>query len=226
MAAMPTPPIPTPPLIWEQIDTVLLDMDGTLLDLGFDNWFWREHVPLAYAVHHGLTPTDAGNELKPRFAAAHGTLAWYCIDHWSRELDLDIRALKRDVRTQVRFLPGATEFLARLKVLGKRRILVTNAHPDTLAIKDEHVALSPWLDEVYSTHSFGLPKETLAFWPRLAARVAFDPERTLFVDDNLAVLAAARAFGIRWLRAVRRPESRCPARDTGEFAGVDSVAEL
>ena len=31
---------------WTRIDTILLDMDGTLLDLGFDNFFWREHVPL------------------------------------------------------------------------------------------------------------------------------------------------------------------------------------
>ena len=35
----------SPELDWTSIDTVLLDMDGTLLDLRFDNWFWQEHVP-------------------------------------------------------------------------------------------------------------------------------------------------------------------------------------
>lgn len=30
---------------WKTIDTVLLDMDGTLLDLHFDNHFWLSLVP-------------------------------------------------------------------------------------------------------------------------------------------------------------------------------------
>ncbi|MCP4043692.1 MAG: haloacid dehalogenase, partial [Gammaproteobacteria bacterium] len=35
-----------PVINWNSIHTVLLDMDGTLLDLHFDNQFWLEHVPL------------------------------------------------------------------------------------------------------------------------------------------------------------------------------------
>ena len=37
---------------WKNIDTVLLDMDGTLLDLHFDNHFWQTFVPLRYAQQH------------------------------------------------------------------------------------------------------------------------------------------------------------------------------
>ena len=44
----------TAPLPWPEIHTVLLDMDGTLLDLRFDNHFWRELVPERYAERHGL----------------------------------------------------------------------------------------------------------------------------------------------------------------------------
>ena len=40
---------------WENIETVLLDMDGTLLDLHFDNHFWLQHVPVCYAEKHGLS---------------------------------------------------------------------------------------------------------------------------------------------------------------------------
>ncbi len=215
-----------PPLDWTAIDTVLLDMDGTLLDLRFDNWFWQEHVPSLWGRERGLSAEQALALLTPRFEAARGRLDWYCIDHWSREFGMDIRAVKRDVRERVAFIPGAEAFLRRLQALGKRRVLVTNAHPETLAIKDEHVGLAGHLDEVWSTHDFGLPKEDVAFWPRLRARTEFDPERTLFVDDSLPVLAAARDYGIRWLRAIRRPDLGRPARDTGPFPGVLSVAEL
>ena len=217
---------PATPLPWDQIDTVLLDMDGTLLDLRFDNWFWQEHLPTVYAAAHQLEPEAALALLMPRFAAARGRLDWYCIDYWSRELGLDIPAIKRGVREQVAWIPGAEAFLVRLRALGKRRVLVTNAHPETLAIKDEHVDLIGHLDAVYSTHPFGAPKEDPAFWPRLAAAAPFDPARTLFVDDSLPVLAAAHDYGIAWLRAIRRPDSGRPARDTAGFVGVDSVAEL
>ena len=217
---------PAAPLPWDDIDTVLLDMDGTLLDLRFDNWFWQEHVPAVYGAAHGLSPEAALRALMPRFEAARGRLDWYCIDYWSRELKLDIPAIKRGVREQVAWIPGAEAFLLRLRALGKRRLLVTNAHPETLAIKDEHVDLVGHLDAVYSTHPFGAPKEDPAFWPRLAATARFDVTRTLFVDDSLPVLTAARDFGVAWLRAVRRPDSGRPARDTAGFVGVDSVADL
>ena len=218
--------LPAAPLPWDEIDTVLLDMDGTLLDLRFDNWFWQEHVPAAYARARGLTPSAATEALLPRFAAARGRLDWYCIDYWSRELELDVRALKRDVRAQVAWIRGAEDFLRRLKALDKRCVLVTNAHPETLAIKNEHVDLVGQLDAVYSSHRFGAPKEDPAFWSRFAAATPFEPQRTLLVDDSLPVLAAARAFGVRWLRAVRRPDSARPAGDTDGFVGIDSVAEL
>ena len=45
---------------WHDIDTVLLDLDGTLLDLHFDNYFWCQHLPLCYARRHGIAlPEDA-----------------------------------------------------------------------------------------------------------------------------------------------------------------------
>jgi putative hydrolase of the HAD superfamily len=216
----------SPAVDWSAIDTVLLDMDGTLLDLRFDNWFWEELIPLRYAAAHGLDVAQALVELPPKFAAVKGTLQWYCIEYWSAELKLDIGRIKRETYAQVRFLPGAEEFLARLRERGKRCVLVTNAHPLTLGLKDERVALRRYFDACYSSHPFAYPKEHAAFWPRLSAEERFLPQRTLFVDDSVSVLDAARDFGIRWLRAVRRPDSGRAAQHTGEHAGVDAVAEL
>ena len=211
---------------WSAIDTVLLDMDGTLLDLRFDNWFWQELIPSRYAAANGLKLAEAQVLLAPRFVAVRGTLQWYCIEHWTRELNLDIGGIKREALARVSFLPGAQEFLTRLERSGKRRVLVTNAHPRTLAIKNERVELTQYFDACYSTHLFAAPKESAGFWPKLCAEEKFRPERTLIVDDSLNVLEAAREFGIAWLRAVRLPDSGLPPQHTGEFAAVDRVADL
>jgi len=57
---------------WGDINTVFLDMDGTLLDLNFDNHFWLEHVPQRYAEARGLEPAAAKVELLAATAAARG----------------------------------------------------------------------------------------------------------------------------------------------------------
>jgi 5'-nucleotidase len=215
-----------PAVDWSAIDTVLLDMDGTLLDLRFDNWFWQELIPRRYAAANGLDLAQTQELLAPKFIEVRGTLQWYCIEYWSRELGLDIGSIKREALGKVSFLPGAEEFLSRLRDSGKRRVLVTNAHPATLSLKSEQVALTQYFDACYSTHPFARPKEDAEFWPRLAAEERFQPQRTLFVDDSLAVLNAARDFGIGWLRAVRRPDSGQPPQSTGEYTAVDRVADL
>jgi putative hydrolase of the HAD superfamily len=211
---------------WAGIDNVLLDMDGTLLDLRFDNWFWLSVVPERYARANGLSVEEARARLEPMFFEVAHTMPWYCIDHWSRVLNLDIRALKIEAREHIRFLPGAEQFLRKLRLSGKRIVLVTNSHPVTLKIKDAQVALMRYFDACYSTHSFGVPKEDAQFWPRFIAAERFDAARTLFVDDSLPVLESAHGFGIAHLRAVRRPDSAQPPRATGRFIAVDSVAEL
>jgi len=180
-------------LAWDHIDTVLLDLDGTLLDLAFDNQFWLEIVPAAYAASRSMTVEAARAALAPRFRACEGTLAWYCIEHWSRELGLDIVALKRACASRISWLPGAKEFLRRLRARGKRLVLLTNAHPQTLRIKDEQTGVTQYFDATFSSHEFGAPKESAHFWDAVRALEPFDPQRSLFVDDSPAVLRAASA---------------------------------
>jgi len=211
--------------LWDRIDTVLLDLDGTLLDLEFDNYFWREHVPAHYGASRELTLEEARAELVPKFRAKEGTLEWYCVEYWSRALDLDIVALKHAVRDRVAWLPGAKEFLKRVRGMGKRLVLVTNAHPEALRIKDERTGVTRYFDAVFSSHRFGAPKEDPAFWDGLHRVEPFDRERTMFVDDSAAVLRAAKRAGIKWIYAVRKEQSRDPWQEE-EFAAVDSVARL
>jgi 5'-nucleotidase len=214
------------PFEWDHFDTVLLDMDGTLLDLRFDNFFWQELVPARYAALTGLPREQAVAMLTPRFAAAQGTLEWYCLDHWSRELGLDIAALKREAEDYIDFLPDVPEFLGAIRQLRKRSVLVTNAHRGALAIKLERTGLAAYFDAVHSSHDLGVPKEHADFWPRLRAIEPFEPVRTILVDDSLPVLRAAHAYGIGRVVAVLRPDSSQPAVTAGDFHGVESVLEL
>jgi len=213
-------------LAWTDADTILLDMDGTVLDLAFDNYFWRELLPRCVARRRGIDSARARALLFERFDGVLGTLDWYCLDYWSRELGLDLPALKTAASQRIRFLPGAPAFLVTARRHGKRLFLVTNAHRETLRIKRAVVGLDRFFDGWVSSHEFGCAKEQAPFWPALQERLSFDPRRTWFVDDSPPVLDAAADFGIGNVVGVRRPDSRGPARDTGAHAAVDGVGDL
>ncbi|HEY6644705.1 GMP/IMP nucleotidase [Povalibacter sp.] len=211
---------------WSQIDTVLLDMDGTLLDLQFDNYFWLQLVPERFAQRHALTLDVARQILAPRFAARQGTLDWYCTDFWSRDLDLDIAGLKHQVRERVNYLPGAESFLAEMRRRGLRTVLLTNAHRDALRVKDAQSGLTRYFDVVVSSHDYGMPKESAGFWNQAQSQIGFDPARSLFVDDSLAVLRAARVHGIAQVFAISSPDSAGAPREVTEFPAVVGIADL
>ncbi|HBX57851.1 GMP/IMP nucleotidase [Pseudomonas sp. UBA2684] len=215
-----------PSLPWSEIDTVLLDMDGTLLDLHFDNHFWLEHLPQRYAEHHGVSRALADAELLPLFREHAGQLNWYCTDFWSRELNLSIRDLKREVAELIALRPDADTFLAALRVAGKRVALITNAHRDSLSLKLERIELAPYFDRLISSHDYGFAKEDQQFWHALQQDFGFDPARSLFIDDSLPILRSAGTFGVGHLLAVRQPDSRQGPKDTEEFAALEDYRAL
>jgi putative hydrolase of the HAD superfamily len=209
------------------VETLLLDLDGTLLDLAYDTHFWLEILPQHYGEARGLTLEEARDAILPRMKAWEGTLPWYSVEHWSRVLDFDVVALKRRFPERIAWLPGARQFLARQRALGRRLVLATNSHPHTLQLKDERTGLRDHLDEVYSSHEFGAPKEDAAFWRGFRARVHFEPATTAFLDDNLSVLQAARAAGVAHPIAITDPDSSRPRRAPPvEFDWVEAVSHL
>jgi putative hydrolase of the HAD superfamily len=210
---------------WQDIDTVLLDMDGTLLDLHFDNFFWLQHLPRRYAEIHQLDHATACAQLERTIHTHRGTLKWYCLDFWSDALQVDIRSLKEEVKHKIHVRPHVEDFLTRLQLHDKQRVLVTNAHRQSLDLKLEVTAIDRLLDEVISSHDFQQPKEAQAFWQALREHRHFDPERTLFVDDTVNILDSARTFGIRHLLCIHQPDSQTE-RAVNEYPAIYHFDEI
>ncbi|WP_435686579.1 GMP/IMP nucleotidase [Sedimenticola selenatireducens] len=211
---------------WNQIDTILLDMDGTLLDLHFDNYFWLEHVPRRYAESRGFSLERAKAELLSRYQSVEGTLEWYCVDHWSRELGLDIALLKAEVDHLIAVHPHVVDFLESARSWEKRIVLVTNAHQKALALKMERTKLQGYFDAVVCSHDLGLPKEEPTFWDKFQQIEPFEKSRALFVDDSLSVLESARDYGIAWLIRVLKPDTRGPARESEGFMAIEDFSAI
>lgn len=197
-------------LSWPDVDTVMFDMDGTLLDLHFDNHFWEYLVPYTYGQHHGMDVEQAWKHLMARYREHHGTLNWYCIDFWTSTLQLDIQGMKEELRHKIALRPHVTDLLERLRAHDKAVWLVTNAHPGSLSLKMRQTGLDAHFDCIISSHTLGKAKEHQGFWSELRSRQPYDPERTVLIDDNIAVLRSAREQGIRHLLAIEQPDSQRP----------------
>ncbi len=206
---------------WHQIDTILLDLDGTLLDLHFDNHFWCEHLPLRYSEHHGMSLIEANAFLKAEFNQHRGKLSWYLTNLWSERLQLDVVSLKHQVADKITIRPSVLPFLKFLRNQNKRLIIATNADHNSLNLKFEKTRIHQHVDEVYSSETFGKPKEELGYWQQLKLKTQFNVRRTLLIDDNLSVLDCAQRFGIHHLLAVNKPDSQKPANNITTYQNVE-----
>lgn len=213
-------------LPWRDIDTVLLDMDGTLLDLSFDNFFWLQYLPEKYAQHHQLPLAEASAYLRRLSDEVHGSLAWYCLDHWTRETGLDIEALKHEVQDRIVMRPHVPEFIAWLAGMGKQVMLVTNAHPRALALKSRQSGLHRHLPHMVSSHELALAKENPGFWQQLAEREGLSLANSLLIDDSMPVLARAEAEGVGHMLQMLHPDSTDSIRDRQHFPGIVHFDEL
>ena len=212
---------------WSALDTVFLDMDGTLLDLHFDSHFWLDHLPRRYAALKSVDPEEARTSIVSMIESEKGSLQWYCVDYWSERLDLDITALKHEVADRIAYRPHAESFLGAIRNSGRRCVIVTNCHPKPLELKLERTGLDRHVDRVVSTHDFGRPKEDVQFWSDLAGLEPYDPARTLMVDDSLPVLESARRAGIAHLLAILAPDSQIPERKAlADFLGIRHFDEI
>ena len=211
---------------WSEVDTGLLDMDGTLLDKHFDDYFWEHFVPEIYARENGIEEREARKKLLDTYRAKEGTLDWTDLDYWSEQLGLDIPALKLKIDHLIQVHPYVIEFLEFLQKSQRGVYLVTNAHGKTLAIKMAKTALSGYFTGIVCAEEIGMPKEDPRFWAGLRQRIDFRRERTMLAEDSEKILLSARSYGIRHLIHVARPSSCGPIQVSSQFPSISFFNEL
>ena len=211
---------------WREIETVLLDMDGTLLDLHFDNFFWKEYLPQRYAEIKGLDADEAKHYLTTEIRRIEGSLNWYSTDYWSETLEIDVVELKHEIGHKVAIRPYCIDFLDALRAARKDVVLVTNAHHDSLSLKMERTRIADKFDRLITVHEFALPKEDPQCWHEVHKRHPFEAQKTLLIDDNLRALESAREYGIASLLAIWQPDSKAPRREIEGFDAIHSFEEI
>jgi len=206
---------------WTDIDTIMFDMDGTLLDLHFDNYFWQTLVPQMYSQEHGIPEPEAYELVMAKNKAARGKLEWYCLDYWEQELKLKITELKHTITHKICVRPNVEKLLQELRLHEKQLLLITNAHPNSLEIKMRHTELGKYFHDRISSHTLNKAKEHHGFWEELKELFPYEPARTALFDDSLPVLRQAQREGIRHLFAIKQPDSKRPALVAEEFHQVE-----
>ena len=210
----------------DTISHVLLDMDGTLLDKYFDDYFWEHLVPEKYADKHRISFGRAKEELLEKYRSQEETLNWTDIDYWSRRLGLDILALKEQIRHLIEVHPHVEGFLRAMRERKKKVYIATNAHDKVLDLKMRKTEIGRYLTGTITSAGMGHPKEKLAFWERAEKELGFQRERVLFVDDTLAVLRTAKRYGIGHLVYKAKGNSKVPPGANREFATIMDFDEL
>lgn len=211
---------------WNAIDTVLLDMDGTLLDKYFDDFFWDHYVPEMYAQKNNLSIAEAKNGLLAHYKSREGTLEWTDLDFWSEKLGLDIPALKIQVDHLIQVHPYVVDFLQYCRKINKKIHLVTNAHSKTLDIKMRKTAIGHYFDSIVCSQEVGMAKEEIKFWEKLQGMLQFDPSHTMLADDTEEVLLSAQKHGLNTLIYVAKPSSKSPVKYSNNFPSILYFKEL
>ncbi|HEX5646139.1 MAG TPA: HAD family hydrolase [Nitrospira sp.] len=221
-----SPPSPQHFIDWDRIDDVLLDMDGTLLDRHFDNFFFEEELPRRYAALHDLSFEASRDRLMAMYRSVEGELAWTDLHYWTERVGIDVVALHKELDHMIGFLPEAEEFLQHIRQLGKRVTIITNAHEAGVAIKTAKTGLDRLVGRIVDAFEVGYLKMRPEYWPSCQRLLGFDPARSLYIDDDEGCLIAAKRFGVAHLVHSAKSSSQLPPTPLAEFYSITGFAPL
>lgn len=211
---------------WAEIDDVLLDMDGTLLDRHFDNFFFEEELPRRYAALQGLPFEESRDRLMAMYRSVEGELAWTDLHYWTERVGIDVVAMHKELDHLIGFLPGAEPFLMEVRLRGKRITILTNAHASGVEVKTAKTGLDRYVDRIVDAAEVGYLKMRSEYWPTCQKLVGFDPARALFVDDDEGCLHAAQRFGLARIFHSAKSSSQLPAEASSTFTSIEYMTAL
>lgn len=195
---------------WDKIDTVLLDMDGTLIDQHHEDVFWGTMVPEAYARKHGISVKEAEGIVFGKYDAKKCHLDWGNIDAWEKDLGMKLWKMRRRIKPFIRLHPHTARFLRFLKRRGKKVYLVSSAPRSAIDFELAHTKIGKYFDGIYTQTDIGKSKHDGLFWKRLQRKLKFDRHRTLLAEDNEGIARAAKKFGMKYVIFKSKSSSRKP----------------
>ncbi len=184
-------------MIRKDIECLLVDMDGVILDNTYDNNFWQNQIPNVLSKKRNISFNDAKRLAIQIFNFKKNTKDWYDLDYWSNMLDIDIEAEKRsdESLSKIKLYDHVTETLTKLKKSIKL-ILITNAHRKTLNIKLGKYDISPYFDEMICAHELHYVKEDIQLWYMLKSKFKLNFEKTILVEDTINNINVALSAGV------------------------------
>jgi HAD superfamily hydrolase (TIGR01509 family) len=200
------------------IDTVLLDVDGTLVDTTYLHAVcWAE----ALAEQGIVRPTA---DLHPLIGMASDLLLQTVLEDRPQAHAL-VQALKdrhlelyREHWPRLRPLPGAAQLLRHLKEQGLTTVLSSSASEEELTALRKALDADAWIDEATSSDDAEQGKPEPAMVHVGLRRTHTAPDRALFVGDAVWDGQAARRAGVRFVGLLCGGTTEAALREAGAEA--------